>query len=42
MRTALKVGIGIIILVIIILVSLYSMYISGYNGVQAKDESVKK
>jgi LemA protein len=41
-RTALKVGIGIVVLVIIILASLYSMYISGYNGVQAKDESVKK
>ena len=42
MRTALKVGIGVAVLVIIILASLYSMYISGYNGVQAKDESVKK
>jgi LemA protein len=42
LRTAVKVGIGIAALVIIIIVSLYSMYFSGFNGVQAKDESVKK
>ncbi len=42
MRTAVKVSIGIAALVIIIIASLYSMYFSGFNGVQAKDESVKK
>jgi LemA protein len=42
MRTGVKVGIGIVALIIIIIVSLYSMYISGFNGVQARDESVKK
>ena len=42
MRAAVKVGIGIAPLVIIIIASLYSMYFSGFNGVQAKDESIKK
>ena len=42
MRTGIKVGIGIAALIIIIIVSLYSMYISGFNGVQSRDESVKK
>ena len=42
MRAAVKVGIGIAALVIIIIASLYSMYFSGFNGVQAKDESIKK
>lgn len=42
MRTGVKVGIGIVALVIIIIVSLYSMYFSGFNVVQARDESVKK
>ncbi|TLX69387.1 MAG: LemA family protein [Thaumarchaeota archaeon] len=42
MRAAVKVGIGIAALVIIIIASLYSMYFSGFNGVQAKDESFKK
>jgi LemA protein len=42
MRTGVKVGIGIVALIIIITVSLYSMYFSGFNGVQARDESVKK
>ena len=42
MRTGIKVGIGIAALIIIIIVSLYSMYISGFNGVQYRDESVKK
>jgi len=42
LRAAVKVGIGIAALVIIIIASLYSMYFSGINGVQAKDESIKK
>jgi len=42
LRAAVKVGIGIAALVIIIIASLYSMYFSGFNGVQAKDESIKK
>lgn len=42
MRTGIKVGIGIAALLIIIIVSLYSMYFSGFNGVQSRDESVKK
>jgi LemA protein len=42
MRTGIKVAIGIIALIIIIVVSLYSMYISGFNGVQSRDEMVKK
>lgn len=42
MRTGIKVAIGIIALIIIIVISLYSMYISGFNGVQSRDEMVKK
>jgi len=42
LRAAVKVGIGIAALVIIIIASLYSMYFSCFNGVQAKDESIKK
>src|SRR5688572_10916729 len=42
MRTGIKVGIGIAALIIIIIVSLYFMYISGFNGVQSRDELVKK
>jgi LemA protein len=42
MRTGIKVAIGIVALIIIIVISLYSMYISGFNGVQSRDEMVKK
>ena len=41
MRTGIKVAIGIVALIIIIVISLYSMYISGFNGVQSRDEMVK-
>ena len=41
-RTGIKVAIGLVIIIVIIFGILYSMYVSGYNAVQAKDESVKK
>ena len=41
-RTGIKVAIGVVLIIVIIVGILYSMYISGYNAVQAKDESVKK
>jgi LemA protein len=41
-RIGILIGIGVAAIVAIILGALYSMYFSGYNGAQTKDENVKK
>ena len=41
-RTGIKVAVGLVLIIVIILGILYGMYVSGYNAVQAKDESAKK
>jgi LemA protein len=41
-RTGIKVAVGLVLIIVIILGIMYGMYVSGYNAVQAKDESVKK
>ena len=41
-KTAVKAAIAIIVVVVIVMVTFYGLYFSGFNGVQAKDEAVKK